>query len=411
MPSFITVRFLLAVIIIGAAVALALLLLVVVFRTARFLLGRRRARVESQVRPAMLQAIAGEGVDAELVHARGGRGRAVDRLAFAYLARVRGEGHDLLADLLEQRGVISRVIRRSAWPGPNWRAAAASRLGLIASTEADQRLQEMALGDSSTRVRIVAARGLGKAGTAEAADTLLSLLGPVDLVPEGIVASALLELGPEAVPALRQTLRSGPGGVGSGGVNTGQPEPHAGTGPHAGSGPQAGNGHRRGVPGQQLDGRRRAMAADVLGLLDVMPAWEDLVRCVQGSELLVRISAVRALGRLGVPQAADAIIRCLAPGEDGALRSAAARALGRIGSPHSVGPLTDCLGDPDYWVAHNAAAALAMLGHAGRQALARTAAVNAPGAPHAREALVGARLLVSESVPEVPVPSQSGGTP
>ena len=394
MPSFITVRFLLAVIIIGAAVALALLLLVVVFRTARFLLGRRRARVESQVRPAMLQAIAGEGVDAELVHARGGRGRAVDRLAFAYLARVRGEGHDLLADLLEQRGVVSRVIRRSAWPGPNWRAAAASRLGLIASTEADQRLQEMALGDSSTRVRIVAARGLGKAGTAEAADTLLSLLGPVDLVPEGIVASALLELGPEAVPALRQTLRSGPGGVGSG-----HPEPHAG------------NGHRRGVPGQQLDGRRRAMAADVLGLLDVMPAWEDLVRCVQGSELLVRISAVRALGRLGVPQAADAIIRCLAPGEDGALRSAAARALGRIGSPHSVGPLTDCLGDPDYWVAHNAAAALAMLGHAGRQALARTAAVNAPGAPHAREALVGARLLVSESVREVPVPSQSGGTP
>ena len=138
MPSFITVRFLLAVIIIGATVALALLLLVVVFRTARFLLGRRRrARVESQVRPAMLQAIAGEGVDTELVHARGGRGRAVDRLAFAYLARVRGEGHDLLADLLEQRGVISRVIRRSAWPGPNWRAAAASRLGLIASTEAD----------------------------------------------------------------------------------------------------------------------------------------------------------------------------------------------------------------------------------------------------------------------------------
>ena len=400
MPSFITVRFLLAVIIIGAAVALALLLLVVISRTARFLLGRRRARVESQVRPAMLQAIAGEGVDAELVHARGGRGRAVDRLAFAYLARVRGEGHDLLADLLEQRGVVSRVIRRSAWPGPNWRAAAASMLGLIASTEADQRLQEMALGDSSTRVRIVAARGLGKAGTSEAADTLLSLLGPVDLVPEGIVASALLELGPEAVPALRQTLRSGPGGVGSG-----QP------GPQAGSGPQAGNGHRRGVPGQQLDGRRRAMAADVLGLLDVMPAWEDLVRCVQGSELLVRISAVRALGRLGVPQAADAIARCLAPGEDGALRSAAARALGRIGSPHSVGPLTACLGDPDYWVAHNAAAALAMLGHAGRQALARTAAVNAPGAPHAREALVGARLLVSESVREVPVPSQSGGTP
>ena len=237
-------------------------------------------------------------MDPELIRARGGRGRAVERLAFAYLTRVRGEGRDLLAGLLEQRGVVSRAIRRSRWPGSNSRAAAASRLGLIASPEAAARLDQMATADRSMRVRIAAARGLGRTGTAEAAVALLSLLGPPDVVPEGVVASALLELGPGAAPALRRTLESGnPGG-----------------------------------------GHRRAMAADVLGLLAMMPAWEDLIRYVRDPELPVRVSAVRALGRLGVPRAADALSPCLAPGEDGELRAVAAHALGRIGDPHSAGP-------------------------------------------------------------------------
>ena len=372
MPSFITVPFLLAVIVIGSAVAFALLLLTVMVRAIRYLIERHRERMESGVRGAMLQAIAGEGMDGDLVAARGGRGRAVERLAFSYLARVRGEGHDLLADLLERRGVVSRVIRHSAWPGHNRRAVEASRLGLIASTEAQQRLEQMALEDSSVRVRIVAARGLGKTGTPESADTLLSMLGPMDLVPEGIVASALLELGPEAVPALRRTVRSGRPGAGEGAQGA---EAAGGAGGAAFDG----------------DGRRSAMAADLLGLLDVMPAWEELVACIHSPDKAVRVNAVRALGRLGVPQACDAISKCLVPDEDSDLRAVAAHALGRIGDPRSVGPLASCLGDAGYWVAHNAAAALAALGSPGRQALARAAAVNAAGAPHAREALVAAR--------------------
>ena len=258
MPSFITVPFLLAVIVVGSAIALALLLVTVLVRISRYLIGRHRAQVESGIREAMLQAIAGDGVDDHLIAVRGGRGRAVERLAFGYLARVRGDGHDMLADLLERRGVVSRVIRRSAWPGHNTRAAEANRLGLIATPEAEQRLERMALEDRSVRVRIVAARGLGKTGTPHAAETLLSMLGPADLVPEGIVASALLELGPEAVPTLRRTVRSGSGEGG--------------------------------------DGRPRAMAADLLGLLDVMPAWEDLVACLHSPDTPVRVSAVRALG-------------------------------------------------------------------------------------------------------------------
>lgn len=367
MPSFVTVPFLLAVIVIGSAVALTLLLVTVLVRISRYLIRRHKAQVESEIRGPILRAIAGEGVDASLIAVRGSRGRAVERVAFGYLARVRGDGHDLLADLLERRGVVSRVVRRSSWPGHTTRAVEANRLGLIATPEAEQRLERMAVEDRSMRVRIVAARGLGKTGTPHAAETLLGMLGQVDPVPAGIVASALLELGPEAAPALRRTVRSS-------------------------FGEDADDAAGR-------DGRPRAMAADLLGLLDVMPAWEDLVACLHGADTAVRVSAVRALGRLGVPQACDAISKCLVPDEDTAVRAEAAQALGRIGHPGSVGPLVTCLGATDYWVAHNAAEALAALGSPGRQALARAAAVNAAGAAHAREALAAPAREAEPALP------------
>jgi HEAT repeat protein len=366
MPSFVTVPFLLAVIVIGSAVALTLLLVTVLVRISRYLIRRHKAQVESEIRGPILRAIAGEGVDTSLIAVRGSRGRAVERVAFGYLARVRGDGHDLLADLLERRGVVSRVVRRSSWPGHTTRAVEANRLGLIATPEAEQRLERMAVEDRSMRVRIVAARGLGKTGTPHAAETLLGMLGQVDPVPAGIVASALLELGPEAAPALRRTVRS----------SFGEDADDAGR-----------------------DGRPRAMAADLLGLLDVMPAWEDLVACLHGADTAVRVSAVRALGRLGVPQACDAISKCLVPDEDTAVRAEAAQALGRIGHPGSVGPLVTCLGATDYWVAHNAAEALAALGSPGRQALARAAAVNAAGAAHAREALAAPAREAEPALP------------
>jgi HEAT repeat protein len=359
MPSFITVRLLLAVIVVGSVIALALLLVTVAVRLLRYAVDRRRAAAEDHVRPAMLEAIAGDGIDPALVAASGGRGRAVERLTFGYLARVRGDGHDLLAGLLEQRGTAGRVLRTSRRPGPDRRATAASRLGLIASPGARRRLEQMATGDHTIRVRIVAARGLGKTGTPEAAGTLLSLLGPEDKVPDGVVASALLELGPEAVPALRTAVQAGPG----------------------------------------RDAHRQALAADLLGLLDAMPAWADLVGCLAEDDPAVRVSAARALGRLGVPQAAGPLIPCLAAGEDPELRAVAASSLGLIGSPDSAGPLAACLADPDYWVAHHAAVALAALGPAGQQVLVRAAAGNGPSSPHAREALFGVRLAEGEHLP------------
>ena len=345
MPSVISIPFLLAVIVIGAAVAVTLLLLTVAVRIARHLLARYRRRVEDQVRPLVLRAVMGEEVPGEAVAARGVRGRAVERVAFGYLAQVRGEGHDLLADLLQRRGVLARAIRRSNWPSRNRRAFAASQLGLIATAEAERQLEFLAASDPSRQVRIVAARGLGKTSEPAAADTLLSLL-PGDAVPPGIVASALLDLGPEAAPALRHALTA-----------------------EADHGPE------------------RAMAADVLGLLDEMTAWPELISCLSSPGPQARLAAARALGRLGMPQATETLSRCLVPTEEPAVRASAAWALGRILDARAVDPLAGCLDDPHYWVAHSAAAALALLGPPGHQALAAAVTAGGPGAAHAREAL------------------------
>jgi len=352
-----TTGFLLDVSVAGAALAGSLLLGTVAARVLRALLGGRRARAEQAMRPMVLAVVSGGDVPAALISARGGHGRAAERIAFAYLARLRGEAAVFLADLLARRGAMARLIRATHSPRAHRRARAAERLGLIASPEAERRLAELVTGDHNAQVRIVATRALGKTGSAAAARTLLHSLSRPAPVPEGVVASALLELGPEAVPWLRAELAGGR--------------------------------------------RQRAMAANVLGLLDELPAWEGLVENTGSGSVEVRTSAVRALGRLGLPQAIGPITACLHAGEDPALRAAAAYALGRIGDPRSVPPLAACLEDPHYWVAHNAAMALAEIGGPGAIALSLAAAGLGGGAAHAREALAR-RALARDERPDDP---------
>jgi len=290
---------------------------------------------------------------------------------------VRGEAAELLAEVLRQRGAVDRLLRRTHSPVSHRRAGAAERLGLVPSPQAEQRLTELVTADHSLEVRIVATRALGKAGAAGAAAILLRSLSRADRVPDGIVASALLDLGPEAVPALRDALS-----------------------------------------GERAGGRRqRAMAANVLGLLDEMPSWRGMVENLASGDPEVRGSALRALGRLGVPQAAAAVARCLAPDEDPGLRAAAARALGRIGNPDSAPMLARCLDDPHYWVAHNAAGALAAMGSAGVAELSRAASGHGGAAAHAKEALARRALAHGElpparaaaAVPVHPVPGPGAG--
>lgn len=70
-------------------------------------------------------------------------------------------------------------------------------------------------------------------------------------------------------------------------------------------------------------------------------------------------------------------------------------------------PLASCLDDPHYWVAHNAAMALAEIGGPGGIALSLAAAGLGSGAAHAREALAR-RALVRGERPAAPAPVRQG---
>ena len=91
MPGFPTDGFLLDVSAAGAALAGSLLLGTIAARILRAVLSGRRARAEQAIRPMVLAVVSGGEAPAALISARGVRGRAAERIAFAYLAQVRGE--------------------------------------------------------------------------------------------------------------------------------------------------------------------------------------------------------------------------------------------------------------------------------------------------------------------------------
>ena len=180
-------------------------------------------------------------------------------------------------------------------------------------------------------VRVVATRALGRVGGARAATTLLKSLAHPHPLPEGIVAMALLDVGAEAIPSLSETLRSD-------------------------------------------SAAQRSMAAEALGPLEAVAAWRDIAALLDDVDVRVRVNAVRALGQLGVPDAGDAVARCLEPAGPAALRAEAACALGQIGADRYVPLLVTGVENRDHSVAHNSAEALTKAGDAGYRALLMLAA-------------------------------------
>ena len=246
----------------------------------------------------------------------------MERIAIELLGKTRGEAHELLTNLLDERGFTTRTLRQASRRGHGRRALAAERLGAIGSPEASERLEQLTLEDHSVEVRVVATRALGRVGGARAATTLLKSLAHPHPLPEGIVAMALLDVGAEAIPSLCETLRSD-------------------------------------------SAAQRSMATEALGPLEAVAAWRDIAALLDDVDVRVRVNAVRALGQLGVPDAGDAVARGLEPAEPAALRAEAARALGQIGADRYVPLLVTGVENRDHSVAHNSAEALTKAGDAG----------------------------------------------
>src|SRR5436190_4973251 len=95
----------------GVGASLFIVLLVATRRFARVLDDRHRSRVEPPVRLLLIQAIADNHIEPELLLARGSRGRALERIAIELLSKTRGEAHELLTNLLDERGFTTRTLR------------------------------------------------------------------------------------------------------------------------------------------------------------------------------------------------------------------------------------------------------------------------------------------------------------
>jgi len=114
------------------------------------------------------------------------------------------------------------------------------------------------------------------------------------------------------------------------------------------------------------------------------PAVQSLITALEDENLGVRLSSVRALGRIGDRQAVPALIKAL---EVGYVRESAIDALGEIGDPRAVGPLIKLLSERSSSIRESAKKALGKIGQPAIQVFIDNASSNED--PRAREYAAG----------------------
>ncbi len=265
-------------------------------------------------------------------------------IVLRYADTLRGPEADRIIAFLEDDGYVALALQdlgsRSRWK----RARAAERLGRMRSPRAVPFLIT-AMQDESDDVRVVAARALATIGDARAIPSLAAALGDPSRWTASNVASELIALGLDAVPALQQIAWSGE--------------------------PGEGGSHEAAVT-----------AVRVLGDIRDPRAAPVLLQLLSGSsDLNMRARSAAALGSLGGSQAAAALRAALGDPE-WQVRAQAASSLGRLGDVASVADLARAAEDRSWWVRRNCAESLAKLGEAGQRALT---ALTASPDPYVRD--------------------------
>jgi HEAT repeat protein len=327
-----------------SALLLGGVLLTVLARAWRLHAERRRQADHDLVRGRLLQLLA-QGRPGRVRSASSRRQQdAVLEVTATLLRKIRGEDRALLVAVLERDGLVEAARARSYRRGAVGRARAASLVGNAGATRALPELARL-LRDRDPQVRSAAARGLGRLGEPGAAPFLLAALEEPRPLPAGLVAGALLDLGPATTPALVEGLRHGTAAA-------------------------------------------RAVAAELLGLHGALPAAGQLAEVLRDdAEPAVRTAAARALGRLGSPAAVPGLLAALTGDAAGTVRAAAAAALGAVGDPRAVEALDAALDEPDLSVGRAAARALTRCGPGGAEAARRRAGAGGTAGEHAAEAL------------------------
>jgi len=270
----------------------------------------------------------------------------------AFLSKVRGTAAEDLSDLLRSRGEIERATEMLTSRSGVVRARGAYLLGLVRDRNLAALLIPL-LADRDADVRLVAARSLGVIGATQAADGILQALrtsrGRRGL-PAWVAVDALLGMGVEIAPAIENGLTSDYAAV-------------------------------------------RNVCAQVAGhgtIFSAAPRLSILLATAKEGE--VRVSAARALGRVGGANEAIALARYTNSSEGAELRRACAVALGELGRQESLDTLVALLGDDDRRLAQLAASSLIQFGEVGIAKLVAVAVDSSPSARAAQGALDLAKL-------------------
>jgi HEAT repeat protein len=280
-------------------------------RIVRGLRERRRTRRIERAQPLLYELM-----DDEEGRIAPAGDDALDILVLALLPRLRGADRTQLCRFLDQRGVLARARRRLDARTAVTRAESAELLGGAGDHEASSEITVL-LRDRDLRVRIAAARALGRLGHPSSTPALLAAYLDTDRpIGRGTLGMAILRIGASAAPTLRTGLES------------------------------------------ELPAAR-AFCAELLGHLGDLDSLPALLTLLEDErEDTVRANICRALGRIGSPLSTKAIALYLSGEHPVVLRQSAAWALGTISDPKARRSLLNALHDPDTEVASTAAQAL-----------------------------------------------------
>lgn len=296
---------------------------------------RRREELERRLRPAALAIVDGADVgdpvsfDTEELAALA---EVIGRLSRS----VRGDARERIALYFSGSSALAGELHALGDRRPWRRATAAYRLGDMACSESVTQLAA-ALEDVDADVRASAARSIGLLGSPEGAAPLVRVLAEGQ-VPRAIAFRAVLDLGSEALPALRRLA-------------------------HA------------------ADPELRAAAVELVGFLGEARDAQLLIQAAEDPSAEVRARAAAALGRLAATDGAVALTRAL---DDRIyfVRLHAARALGKVGEEAALERLVRQAREDRFEAARAAAEAIAQI-----DPDVLLAAAAEPGAgPHLHEA-------------------------
>jgi len=124
---------------------------------------------------------------------------------------------------------------------------------------------------------------------------------------------------------------------------------------------------------RRCDPRLECACIEALGMGRCRSARASIQSRLASPHLELRVTAARALGRLGMEESIPGLMLVLTD-ENWPVRAIAAQALGRLSASPAIDALVRCVSDRSWWVRHHAAYALAAIGGEGHDALCELAA-------------------------------------